>query len=199
LSVLVTGQVEDDESIKRGCADVTTNAALLRAVRKIRPDAWIVYRPHPDVQAGNRKGKVDPFTEQSCADVVDTESSIITCIEACDELHTMTSLSGFEALLRDKRVVTYGAPFYAGWGLTEDYADTSRRCRRRSLDELVYLTLVKYPRYVDIASGEFVTVEQMVRAIQRQKEKALNNNENSWSGRQISKVVNIVKGLSYAP
>ncbi|MFK8077527.1 MAG: capsular polysaccharide biosynthesis protein [Granulosicoccus sp.] len=199
LCVLVTGQVEDDESIKRGCQEVNTNAALLRAVRKIRPDAWIVYRPHPDVLAGNRKGKVDPFTEQSCADVVDTESSIINCIEACDELHTMTSLSGFEALMRDKRVVTYGAPFYSGWGLTEDHVVNERRSRQRTLDELIYLTLVKYPRYVDIASGEFVSAEQMVRAIQRQKERTLNNNENSWSGRQVSKVVNIVKGLSYAP
>ena len=199
LCVLVTGQVEDDESIKRGCADITTNAELLRAVRKARPDAWIVYRPHPDVQAGNRNGRVDPFTEQSCADVVDTASSIITCIDACDELHTMTSLSGFEALMREKRVMTYGSPFYSGWGLTEDHAKTERRCRQRTLDELVYLTLVKYPRYVDIASGEFVSAEQMVRAIQRQKEQTLNNNENSWSGRQVSKVVNIVKGLRYAP
>ncbi len=196
---MVYVEFEDDESIKRGCKEVNTNAALLRAVRKIRPDAWIVYRPHPDVQAGNRKGKVDPFTEQSCADVVDTESSIITCIEACDELHTMTSLSGFEALMRDKRVVTYGSPFYSGWGLTEDHAVNERRSRQRTLDELIFLTLVKYPRYVDIASGEFVSAEQMVRAIQRQKEQALNNNENSWSGRQVRKVVNIVKGLSYAP
>lgn len=200
LSVLVTGQVEDDESIKRGCSEVTTNAALLRAVRKLRPDAWIVYRPHPDVQAGNRRGKVDPFTEQSCADVVDTTSSIINCIEACDELHTMTSLAGFEALLREKAVVTYGAPFYAGWGLTEDHAVTERRNRRRSIDELVYLTLVEYPRYVDIASGEFVSAEQMIRTIQRQKERTLNKNENQWPGKhQLNKVVNIVKGLRYAP
>ena len=200
LCVLVTGQVEDDESIMRGCSEVNTNAALLRAVRKVRPDAWIVYRPHPDVQAGNRRGKVDPFTEQSCADVVDTKSSIISCIDACDELHTMTSLSGFEALLREKCVVTYGAPFYAGWGLTEDHAVTERRSRLRSIDELVYLTLVEYPRYVDIASGEFVSAEQMVRAIQRQKERTLNNNENQWLGsQQLNKVVNIVKGLRYAP
>jgi len=199
LCVLVTGQVEDDESIKRGCSDVTTNAALLRAVRKALPDAWIVYRPHPDVQAGNRRGKVDPFTEQSCADYVDTDSSIINCIEACDELHTMTSLSGFEALLREKKVVTYGAPFYAGWGLTEDYREVDRRSRRRTLDEMVYLVLVMYPRYVDIASGEFVSAEQMITAIQRQKEQTLKKYENSWSGKQIGKVANIVRGLRYAP
>ncbi|NND89515.1 MAG: capsular polysaccharide biosynthesis protein [Granulosicoccus sp.] len=198
LCVLVTGQVEDDESIKRGCSDITTNAALLRAVRKARPDAWIVYRPHPDVQTGNRRGKVDPFTEQSCADVVDTDSSIIECMEACDELHTMTSLSGFEALLREKQVVTYGAPFYAGWGLTQDYRRIERRSRCRTLDELVFMVLVMYPRYVDIVTGEFVTAEQMVRAIQRQKQQAVKNYD-SWSGKQMNKVVNIVKGLRYAP
>lgn len=199
LRVLVTGQVEDDESIKRGCSKITTNDALLRAVRKARPDAWIVYRPHPDVSAGNRRGRVDPFTEQSCADVVDCDSSIIDCIDACDEVHTMTSLSGFEALLREKTVVAYGAPFYAGWGLTQDYRRIERRSRRRTLDELVFLTLVMYPRYVDIATGEFVTAEEMVRAIQRQKKQATKNKENRWSGRQVGKVVNIIKGLRYAP
>lgn len=199
LSVLVAGQVEDDESIKRGCSDITTNASLLRAVRKARPDAWIVYRPHPDVQSGNRRGRVDPFTEQSCADVVDTDSSIVDCIDDCDELHTMTSLSGFEALLREKQVVTYGSPFYAGWGLTQDYRKLERRSRQRTLDELVYLVLLKYPRYVDIATGEFVSAEQMVRAIQRQKEQALKKNDDSWSGKHVNKVVNIIKGLRYAP
>ena len=37
-----------------------------------------------------------------------------------DELHTLTSLAGFEALLRGRRVVVYGRPWYAGWGLTDD-------------------------------------------------------------------------------
>ena len=38
----------------------------------------------------------------------------------------MTSLTGFDALLRGKRVVTYGQPFYAGWGLTEDRCGVAR-------------------------------------------------------------------------
>ena len=35
-----------------------------------------------------------------------------------DEVHTLTSLTGFEALLRGIEVHAYGGPFYAGWGLT---------------------------------------------------------------------------------
>ena len=54
--VLVPGQVESDASIVRGCSAVRTNLALLQAVRADRPDAWIVYKPHPDVLAGLRSG-----------------------------------------------------------------------------------------------------------------------------------------------
>ena len=65
----------------------------------------------------------------------------------------MTSLAGFEALLRGKPVTTYGMPFYAGWGLTRDLgmrADVAaRRSRRRHLDELVAAALILYPVYVD--------------------------------------------------
>jgi len=133
-------------------------AEILRAVSlKKLPDAWIRYKPHPDVVAGNRTGAIDERVLQEKANAVDADASIIDCIEACDELHTMTSLSGFEALIRGKRVVTYGAPFYAGWGLSEDHQPIARRTRRRTLDELVYLSLIAYPRYVDIETGEFTT------------------------------------------
>ncbi len=65
-----------------------------------------------------------------------------------DELHTLTSLAGFEALLRRRRVVVYGRPFYAGWGLTADLASADRG-RRLALEELVAGALILYPRYLD--------------------------------------------------
>ena len=37
-----------------------------------------------------------------------------------DRVVCMTSLMGFEALLRGIPVTTFGRPFYAGWGLTRD-------------------------------------------------------------------------------
>ncbi len=56
----------------------------------------------------------------------------------------MTSLTGFEALLRGKAVFTYGLPFYAGWGLTQDRHAHPRRHRRLSIDELVAAALIGY-------------------------------------------------------
>ena len=71
-----------------------------------------------------------------------------------DEIHVNTSLAGFEALMREKPVTTYGVPFYAGWGLTRDLGPVpARRSSRRTLDELVAATLLLYPRYLDPETG----------------------------------------------
>jgi capsular polysaccharide export protein len=151
--VLVPGQVEDDASITRGSPRIKRNAELLAAVRARHPDAFIVYKPHPDVEAGFRRGKVTPREVAAFADRVVTRASIVALIEACERVETMTSLAGFEALLRGKPVTTHGQPFYAGWGLTEDLAPVPRRTRRCSIDELTAAALLLYPRYLDPKSG----------------------------------------------
>jgi capsular polysaccharide export protein len=147
--ILVVGQVEDDRSILQGGAG-QTNLELVQRARSLEPDAWLIYRPHPDVEAGHRKGHVPDEHVLRHADEIDRGSSVISLVEAVDGIHCITSLAGFEALLRGKSVTTHGVPFYAGWGLTHDLAVVPpRRTRRRSLDELVAATLILYPRYFD--------------------------------------------------
>lgn len=149
VRVLVTGQVEDDRSVLSGGANCT-NLELIARARAIEPDAWIIYKPHPDVEAGHRKGHVHDAEVLAHADEIDRRSSIIDLIDQVDALHVITSLAGFEALLRGRRVTTHGQPFYAGWGLTRDLGPPNpRRTRKRNLDELVAATLIAYPRYVD--------------------------------------------------
>jgi capsular polysaccharide export protein len=82
----------------------------------------------------------------------------------------MTSLVGFEALLRNRPVVTYGMPFYAGWGLTRDRAHFERRTRRRTVDELVAATLLRYPRYYSWSAHAFCTPHDMVRELALQRD-----------------------------
>ena len=171
--LLVPGQVEDDASIRLGCTSVKTNLGLLEAVRNANPEAFIVYKPHPDVVSMNRKGRLAADVAKRFADHVETNVSVISCIEASDEVHTMTSLSGFDALLRGKRVVTYGQPFYAGWGLTEDRAENptafARRKRRLSLDELVAGALLRYPIYWDWDLKGYTTCEAVLHRIVEQR------------------------------
>jgi capsular polysaccharide export protein len=146
--ILVPGQVEDDLSIKFGGGDIRTNLALLAEARSANPDAFILYKPHPDVMAGHRKGAVPGSQARRFADAVVEDASTASLLDLVDELHTMTSLAGFEALLRGRRVVVHGRPFYAGWGLTVDRLRQDRG-RRLSLDELVAGVLILYPRYLD--------------------------------------------------
>lgn len=146
--ILVPGQVEDDLSIRFGTAAVRSNLDLLLAVRTANPDAFILYKPHPDVAAGHRAGAVSEAAARRYADAVLEGGAVAALLAHVDELHTMTSLAGFEALLRGRRVVVYGRPFYAGWGLTIDLPPFDRG-RRLSLAELVAGALILYPRYLD--------------------------------------------------
>lgn len=148
-NVLVTGQVEDDRSILCGGAGLD-NFELLRRTRALEPDARIVFKPHPDVEAGHRKGHVPDARALQFADEIDRSSSISALLSRVDAVHVITSLAGFEALLRGCAVTTHGVPFYAGWGLTRDMGPVpARRSRKRSLDELVAAALILYPRYLD--------------------------------------------------
>ncbi|MFJ4292392.1 capsular polysaccharide biosynthesis protein [Cupriavidus sp. NPDC089707] len=161
--ILAVGQVEADASLRFGAPGIRTNRALLEAVRAEAPDAYIIYKPHPDVMTGLR-GDRDAESELAgrCDEVV-SDCPMDRLIAAVDSVHVLTSLAGFEALLRGKPVTTHGAPFYAGWGLTDDRCELPRRRRRLSLDMLVAGALILYPRYVlRDARDNFASAEQAV-------------------------------------
>ena len=152
--ILVAGQVEDDASLRLGAGDIATNLALLARARAENPGAVILYKPHPDVEAGLRPGAVPPEALCGLADRVVAGVDPAALLPLVAEVWTMTSALGFEALLRGVRVTTTGAPFYAGWGLTRDLgAVPARRQARPALAGLVHATLIDYPRYRDPVTG----------------------------------------------
>lgn len=158
--VLVPGQVESDASIAYGAPGIKTNLGLLQAVRQANPEAFVVYKPHPDVVAGLRaKGSGEDEAARWC-DAVVIDAPMGMLLDEVDEVHCLTSLTGFEALLRGNRVVCHGQPFYAGWGLTEDVQPVARRTRRLSLDALVAGALILYPRYFNRRGDAVVSPEE---------------------------------------
>lgn len=160
--VLVTGQVEDDRSILAGGAGLT-NFELLQRARMQEPDAFIIYKPHPDVEAGHRKGRIDDGAALAFADRIERAAPIAALLDAADAVHVITSQAGFEALMRQKPVTVHGVPFYAGWGLTRDLGPVpERRTARRTVDELVAATLILYPRYLDPVTRLPCTPEVLV-------------------------------------
>ncbi|WP_291951246.1 capsular polysaccharide biosynthesis protein [Campylobacter sp.] len=156
--ILIPAQVEDDASMVLGGCGFNT-LKLLQKVRKKNPQAFIVFKPHPDVLSGNRKGlKDENIILKYCNEII-KNVSIDSAIQACDEVHTITSTSGFDALLRGKKVFTYGMPFYAGWGLSNDLQFCIRRTRKLNLEELVAGVLILYPRYIDPKTKNLCEVE----------------------------------------
>ncbi|MEM9844359.1 MAG: capsular polysaccharide biosynthesis protein, partial [Pseudomonadota bacterium] len=141
-----------------------TNLALLEAARRAHPDAVLLYKPHPDVEAGLRPGTVSDTALRDLGATALPRTDPVLLLQEVQAVWTMTSLLGFEALIRGVPVTTLGAPFYAGWGLTEDLGEVpkDRRHARPTLQGLVHAALIDYPRYVDPLSGLHCPVETVV-------------------------------------
>jgi len=172
--VLVIGQVEDDASIIYGGNNMT-NLELLKKVYKIKKDEYIIYKPHPDVLAGNRKGNIDTVETLKYAKEIMVDISLPSLLDISDEVHTITSLSGFEALIRDKVVFTYGLPFYAGWGLTVDDKKCVRRDKKLTIDQLIATTYILYPKYIDPKTDKYCEVEVLIAELEKQKNRYSND------------------------
>ena len=170
--ILVPGQVESDASIRLGSPECHSNLSLLQQVRLQNPQAWLVYKPHPDVVAGLRQSGAGENEALAWCDEVVFDQDMAHMLQQVDELHTMTSLSGFEALIRGLPVTCYGVPFYSGWGLTTDKVPCARRTRNVTLEELVAAVLIFYPTYISRRTGAFTTVEQVIAEINEQRAQA---------------------------
>ncbi|MDR2100224.1 MAG: capsular polysaccharide biosynthesis protein [Campylobacteraceae bacterium] len=156
--LFVVGQVDDDASVIYGSQNMS-NLKLLKTVREQNPQSYIIYKPHPDVAAKNRIGKLSEKETLLYADKILKNVSLDCIFEVCDEVHTITSLAGFEALLRGKKVVTYGMPFYAGWGLSDDMLTNDRRKRKLNLHELIAGALILYPRYISPKNSKLCDIK----------------------------------------
>ncbi len=132
-------------------------------------DAELVIKGHPDVSAGFAKGHLAALSSAAGIPVLNDDVSMDSLLDAVDEVWTVSSQFGLEALLRGSRVISFGMPAYSGWGLCEDRAagcdaEAARRRRRRNLtiDEFVAAAFIRYPIYFDPVAGRRVPVEAAV-------------------------------------
>ena len=159
--ILIPGQVSGDASIKYGAVgEIKSNCELLAKVRENNPESFIIYKIHPDVYSGNRND--NELGTHGICDMVVSDYNIYECIDVADEVHVLTSLAGFEALLCGKSVHCYGLPFYAGWGVTTDYVSTERRKRKLNIQELAHGAIIDYPLYFDTETQLFTTPEAVL-------------------------------------
>jgi len=192
--ILVTGQYQQDLSMQYGTRDIKTNMALLQQVSNDFPDAFIIYKEHPDVYSGVRPGKLEAATVLQYASEYVTNINITGLFTISDRVCTICSLSGFEALMRGIKVSTYGLPFYAGWGLTDDHLKMSRRKAKLNLTQLVYMSLVVYPRYVNWKTRTLTTPEAVIQQLTNERKSSVVL-KSSWLSRQCRKVNYLLQAL----
>lgn len=160
--VLVLGQVEDDASIKYGCEKRLTNNDVVRLAVEENPDAQIIYKPHPDVMNGHRPYQSDPADVEEIALILKKDIPLSDALKTIDHVYTITSLGGFEALLRNIKVTTLGCPFYSNWGLTDDRQVSQRRNRNLNIEELFAIAYISYPDYYCVETGRKINFKEVV-------------------------------------
>ena len=165
--ILVVGQVESDPSLKHGVQSIRTNLGLLQGVCHANADAYIVYKPHPEVLADMQLGGLAYQEAYQWFDEIVGTVSLRQLLPKVNEVHVMNSLAGFEALLRGKKVSCYGRSFYAGWGLSQDIVPMPNRPRQLSLDELVAGAMYCFPRYMSRLAGKLGTKDEQSETIYR--------------------------------
>ncbi|MBT3144317.1 hypothetical protein [Neptunomonas phycophila] len=166
--ILVIGQVEDDASIKYGCEKHISNNDLVKIAVKENPDSQVIYKPHPDVLNGHRPYQSNPRDVENICLVLTKDIPLANSFETIDHVYTITSLAGFEALLRGIKVTTLGCPFYSGWGLTDDRQHNERRNRKLLVEELFALAYLVYPKYFDPETGKNISFFDVVNLINKE-------------------------------
>ncbi|MGK0444636.1 MAG: capsular polysaccharide export protein [Bermanella sp.] len=185
--VLVTGQFQQDLSMQFGAHNICDNLTLLQQVKADFPHAFVIYKEHPDVYSGVRPGRIDEVKVFEYADAYVTDTSLTDLFSITQRLCTICSLAGFEALTRGLAVTTYGLPFYGGWGLTDDKCDFPRRTRMRTIEELAYIALVLYGRYVNWNTRQITTVESTINTLVCDRPQTMQL-KTSWIARQSRKI-----------
>ena len=182
--VLVLDQSYGDESIYWSNSSKNLFHKMLESAIKENPEADIIVKVHPDALVeGSRSGyfnknnTVDKFKNANIYLYADTINAI-SMIEYVDKVYVMSSGMGFEAILCEKEVITFGCPFYAGWGLTDDRNTymkkeniKNRRNKLRSIKELFYLTYIWYPLYLNPEENKICEIEDAINWIIRERDK----------------------------
>jgi capsular polysaccharide export protein len=170
--ILVIGQVEDDASLKQGRATHLSNFLAVKTAVEDHPDADVIFKPHPDDLGGYTKNRPKKSTLEEIGEIAKILTAPMTVPDSfpcVDHVYTITSLAGFEALLRGVKVTVLGYPFYAGWGLTDDRQTDPRRTRKLTLLDLFAAAYLLYPQYFDPESYEKSTAKETILAISRER------------------------------
>jgi capsular polysaccharide export protein len=168
--VLVVDQTYGDFSIIKGKASEETFHRMLHDAINNNKDAQIIIKIHPDTIAQGKPSGYFSIEDADNAVLLAENVNPLAILEQVDVVYVCTSQMGFEALMCNKEVHVYGMPFYAGWGLTKDQSNVTRRNKTRSLEELFYYAYIKYSSYVNPQTKSPCEIETAIDLLTEQRD-----------------------------
>jgi capsular polysaccharide export protein len=177
--VLVVDQTSGDCSISYGNASAESFSRMMDAARAENPGAEIILKVHPEVVSGRKSGHLTHVRDDNVR-VVDFDVNPWSLFDQVDVVYVVTSQLGMEALFAGKRVVCFGSPFYAGWGLTDDRVTVARRSAKPSLDQLFAALYFDYCRYLSPTSRRLVEFEEVVSCLIEERARLAKLDERGW-------------------
>ncbi|NNJ91144.1 MAG: capsular polysaccharide biosynthesis protein, partial [Gammaproteobacteria bacterium] len=163
--VLVVDQRLGDTSIPYGMASSDTFDYMLECAISENPQAKILIKTHPDAILGGKKSHFTQYYDDEHCQFLRQEYDPWSLFENVDHVYVVSSLMGFEALMSQKVVTCFGAPFYAGWGLTDDRISLSRKNKILSLEELFYAAYIDYSHYINPQKHEKCQIEEAINCL----------------------------------
>ncbi|MCL6705552.1 hypothetical protein M8R20_00925 [Pseudomonas sp. R2.Fl] len=161
--IVVIDQKRGDASIEFAKADDTSFDRMLLAAIEENPGKQVYLKIHPDNL--HRGFASEQVMKHERLRILTDEISAPDLLDAADKVYVVSSQVGFEALLRGKPVVTFGIPFYAGWGLTDDRCPIARRTARRSIEDIFHVICLRQSLYINPKTGELVQMEEMLELV----------------------------------
>ena len=137
--ILVLGQVPHDDSLKYGGGIGITLLDVVNQAISENPDAQIIVKPHP--MTLDDPSIVTTLTDLDCL-ILTQPIHLVDALETVDHVYTITSLGGFEALLRGKKVTVLGRPFYK-----DLCSDTSEL--KQTSKQTAFYTINNYHYFLD--------------------------------------------------
>ncbi|MGP9799097.1 capsular polysaccharide export protein, LipB/KpsS family [Halomonas sp. 86] len=165
--VLLLDQRFGDQSVISGGGNEDSFHLMLQDAISNNPDADILIKQHPDAITGGKSSyfnndKIAYTKHMSNVYLINYDINPHRLFDIVNEVYVVTSGMGFEALLAGKKVHCYGLPFYSGWGVTEDVQKIERRTRKRSVEEIFFVSYILLSRYYSPILNRQCSLEEVL-------------------------------------
>ena len=150
-NIIVIDQAFADQSIVNSNANVETFKQMLIAAVRENPKNKVCVKVHPESMTGGRAGFYTPELIKEVEKLTNTKIYKLTepinpiiLLQNARKIYTCSSGLGFEALMCNKPVVCFGAPFYAGFGLTDDRNSNTKFIQKIPIEYMAYIVFEKF-------------------------------------------------------